>query len=456
MVLQPSACKTKTMARIQLTINKIDNFQCPEGKSQVFLWDSEVAGLALRCTPQRKTFVFQAELHGKSVRITIGEYPAWRLDGTANSKTPNARRRARELRGMIDQGIDPRQIEQQAKAEFEQQQQEENRQQFTLAQLWDAYVDANKARWSTHHLDAHSRLIHRGGEARVRSKIKHTIPGPLASLLDTKLTDLSAECIAQWLEQENSTRKTVAALAFRMLRACINWGNEQTQFAGLVPSGAHTSKKVRRNVAKSQAKNDCLQKEQLLAWFEAVKQLSPVISVFLQSLLLTGARREELAAMRWEDVDFKWSMMTIHDKVEGKRIIPLTPYVSVLLSGLPRRNEWVFSSPGAASGRIQDPLAAHSRAITVAGLPKLTLHGLRRSFGSLAEWVGCPVGISAQIMGHKPTAIAEKHYRVRPLDLLRKWHCEIEKWILEQADIKQPEPFTGQTKLHAIPSSALL
>ena len=48
------------------------------------------------------------------------------------------------------------------------------------------------------------------------------------------------------------------------------------------------------------------------------------------------------------------------------------------------------------------------------------------------------VGVVAQIQGHKPSALAEKHYRRRPLDLLRMWHTKIEGWILEQAGIKQP------------------
>ncbi len=68
-------------------------------------------------------------------------------------------------------------------------------------------------------------------------------------------------------------------------------------------------------------------------------------------------------------------------------------------------------------------------------MPELTIHGLRRSFGTLAEWVECPVDISAQIMGHKPTAIAEKHYCKRPIDLLRQWHTKIEAFILQEADI---------------------
>ena len=127
--------------------------------------------------------------------------------------------------------------------------------------------------------------------------------------------------------------------------------------------------------------------------------------------------------------------LTIKDKVEGERTIPLTPFLAHLLAALPRRNEWVFSSPTAANGRIQEPRIAHNKALDAAGLPHVSLHGLRRSFGTLSEWVEMPAGVVAQIQGHKPSATAEKHYRRRPLDLLRKWHTQLEAWILEQAGI---------------------
>ncbi len=65
----------------------------------------------------------------------------------------------------------------------------------------------------------------------------------------------------------------------------------------------------------------------------------------------------------------------------------------------------------------------------------LTLHGLRRSFKSLTEWLEIPAGVVVQIMGHKPSATAEKHYTVRPLDLLRLHHERIEAWVLEQAGV---------------------
>jgi integrase len=128
--------------------------------------------------------------------------------------------------------------------------------------------------------------------------------------------------------------------------------------------------------------------------------------------------------------------LTIRDKVEGVREVPLTPYVSHLLAGLPRRNEWVFSSPTSASGCLTEPNNPHTRACTAAGLDGLTLHGLRRSFASLTEWLEVPAGVVAQIQGHKPSATAEKHYKRRPLDLLRVHHERIEAWILEQAGVQ--------------------
>ncbi len=142
-----------------------------------------------------------------------------------------------------------------------------------------------------------------------------------------------------------------------------------------------------------------------------------------------------MAGLKWDDVDFQWRSLTIRDKVEGQRTIPLTPYPSSLLSMLPRRNGWVFSSPTAASGRLQEPSIQHRKACAAAAIDGISLHGLRRSFGTLCEWVEMPSGISAQTMGHKPSALAEKHYRRRPLDLLRMWHDKIEAWMLEQAGI---------------------
>jgi hypothetical protein len=52
----------------------------------------------------------------------------------------------------------------------------------------------------------------------------------------------------------------------------------------------------------------------------------------------------------------------------------------------------------------------------------------------------------AQIQGHKPSATAEKHYTIRPLELLRVHHENIEAWILEQAGIS----FNPKRKVSAL------
>jgi integrase len=90
---------------------------------------------------------------------------------------------------------------------------------------------------------------------------------------------------------------------------------------------------------------------------------------------------------------------------------------------------------GAEAGYIAEPRHAHNDAIEVAGLPPLTLHGLRRSFASLSEWIEMPAGIAAQIQGHAPQGVREQNYIRRPLDLLRLWHTKIESWMLEQAGV---------------------
>ena len=140
-------------------------------------------------------------------------------------------------------------------------------------------------------------------------------------------------------------------------------------------------------------------------------------------------------ALRWEDVNTQWKGIQIRDKVEGTREIPATPYMLHLLATLPRRNEWVFPSYTSATGCLTEPNNPHTRACKAAGLEGLTLHGLRRSFASLTEWLEVPAGVVAQIQGHKPSATAEKHYKVRPLELLRVHHERIEGWILEQAGV---------------------
>jgi integrase len=255
-------------------------------------------------------------------------------------------------------------------------------------------------------------------------------------LADVRLIDLTAEKVEEWAKVEGKKRPGRARLASRLLTVFLTWCAEYPAYRGIVEGNPAKSKSIREMLGKPQKKNDALQREQLKVWFAAVKQIeNPVLSVYLQTLLLTGARTNELTALRWSDVDFQWGSMTIRDKMEGSRIIPLPPYLGHLLAGLPRRNEFVFSSSAAKSGHLTDPHAANYRVCALTGLD-VTLHGLRRSFASLCEWIEMPAGIAAQIQGHAPQGVREQHYIRRPLDLLRMWHMRIEEWVLNEAGIE--------------------
>lgn len=424
------------MAKVNFTDRRVREHVCPVGRAQAFLWDAHAPGLGLRATANgAKAYIFQAKLHGQTVRVTIGDPRSWDID--------KAQEEARRLQTLIDAGKDPREYAAEQRLAHEARKAEASRKDMTVAEAWGTYLKTSRSKWSDRHYIDHINLARAGGEEKKRGKGK-TSPGPLAPLMALRLSDLTAQRVSAWLADEAQSRPTSAEQSYRKLRAFVRWCEDRPEYSGLASSGVYSARVVRDVVPKPKAKGDCLQREQLPAWFAAVRSISnPVISAYLQGLLITGARREELAALRWEDVDFQWGSMTIRDKEEGQRTIPLTPYLAALFACLPRRNQWVFSSPTAAKGKLTEPRPSHNRALEVAGLPHVTLHGLRRSFGTLCEWVEMPSGISAQIMGHKPSALAEKHYRRRPLDLLRMWHTKIESWMLEQAGIEfAAEAFT--------------
>ena len=431
------------MAKIAFTAGRVSGFKCPPDKKQAFMWDVTAPGLGLRATPAGKpAYVFQSVYQGKDIRLTIGSPAAWSI--------PDAQAKARELQRLIDEGKDPRDLKREAIAAVEAKRQQEQEQEqadkvaaVTVGEAWAAYVAERTPHWGDLHRKDHERLTRAGGETSKRGTRGRgvTIAGPLHPLLGLALRDLTAPVIEAWAAREAQTRPTAARLAWRLLKAFLGWCAEQPEYAPVLPSvNPAKTKKAREALGKAGVKQDALLKEQLPAWFAAVQQIqNPIAAAYLQVLVLTGARPGEVLGLRWEDVNTKWKGLTIRDKVEGERVIPLTPYVSHLLHSLPRRSDWVF--PSTARGKdtegqtLSIPRAPHTAACAVAGIEGLTLHGLRRSFKSLTEWLEIPAGVVAQIMGHKPSATAEKHYTVRPLDLLRVHHERIEAWILEQAGI---------------------
>ena len=91
------------------TSDRVASFKCKPGAKQSIFWDGKTSGLGLRVTANgAKSYIFQTELQGKTMRITIGNYPAWSIS--------DAQAKAMQLKVLTDQGIDPRQVEAEKKA----------------------------------------------------------------------------------------------------------------------------------------------------------------------------------------------------------------------------------------------------------------------------------------------------------------------------------------------------
>lgn len=431
------------MARVKLTAPKVEAFKCPADKAQAFLWDSDVPGLGVRATPGARSYVFQGRFEGSTVRMTIGAADVWPLNSRTDRVGPGgkvlqlgARERARQLQAIIDGGRDPREVQAEATAADVASRAAGKRETATVGGAWTAYLADRKPHWGERHYKDHEDLAHAGGEKRKRSAGK-TKPGPLAELMGDKLGALTQDRLERWAVKEAATRPARARLALRLVKAFLKWCSTHADYRAAVSADAASSKRIREKLGTPSRQMLVLQKEELPAWFAAVRAINnPVISAYLQYMLLSGPRPNEPLALQWTGLNFQRRTITIRDKVEGERTIGMTPYIAQLLENLPRRNEWVFSSPTSKSGRLVEPGDAHDTACDIAGLPRITLQGLRRSFASLCEWIEVPAGISAQIQGHAPQGNREQNYIRRPVDLLRDWHVKIEAWILKEAGVK--------------------
>jgi integrase len=180
-------------------------------------------------------------------------------------------------------------------------------------EAWQKYIEARRPNWSARHLLEHETVSKEGGEpapkdadpARATRRCRAS-----CAAAGLPLEQIDADRVRVWLKDEATHRPTHARLAFALLRAFLNWCSDRPEYRDQVQAGACITRMARDELPKKAAKDDCLQREQLPAWFAVRPPDSaiPVIAAYLQTALLTGARREEVAGIRWEDVDFQWKV----------------------------------------------------------------------------------------------------------------------------------------------------
>lgn len=413
-----------------LTAGAIGRLACPSGKAQAFLRDAKAPGLRVRVTMSgAKSFVFEAKLNRQTLRRTIGDARAWTIDA--------ARAEARRLRVTLDRGEDPRELDRQAAAAVAEKKVASAARSLTVGEVWPRYLAEGRPKrkdsWKPRYRADLEAMAAAGGAPKKRGA-GLTRSGPLHPLLALPLVEVSEDTLKSWFDREALAGKHQAARGLMMFRGFLRWCSARPEYRSLTDRDAGKAASIMESLPSSSRRTDALEAAQVASWWAGVEQLSNrTASVYLRALLLTGARREELASLTWANVDFQWHKLTIADKVEATRTIPLTPYLAQILSTLPRVNAFVFASNGKA-GRIADTRASHSKALKGAGIAGLSIHGLRRSFSLFGEAAGAPAGAIAQVMGHKPSATAEG-YRPRSIDALRPFLKLIEEYILALADV---------------------
>ena len=435
---------TKSKSRERLTAGRVEKAGCDAGRSQAFLWDTDTPTLALRVTPTgRKTFVFESRLNGATMRLNIGTAADWPIE--------KARGEAQRLKVLVDSGIDPRELERQQHADKVAQVAAAAAQALTVGDIWPLYLESGKPKrrdaWKPRYRADLEVMAAQGGEEKKRGK-GLTRPGPLFPLLALPLSAINEDSLKSWHDKEAETGKHQAARALMMFRGFLRWCAARPEYRGMTDRDAGKAAAILESLPSNTRRTDALEAAQVPGWWAGTEQLNNrTASVYLRALLLTGARREELAALTWANVDFQWRKLTIADKVESTRVIPLTPYLAQLLATLPKVGPFVFASES-KTGRLTDTRASHAQALKSAAIDHLTIHGLRRSFSLLGEAAGAPAGAIAQVMGHKPSATAEG-YRPRSVDALRPFAAQIEAHILKLAGVQfdvESEP----GKLHVV------
>lgn len=430
--------------RHMLSAGLLERAICPDGQSFVLIRDADNKGLRLRVTTAGgKHWQFEARINGKLFTRSLGAWPAVPIG--------EAQEFARKLRATAAKKKDPRDLERDAAAEAERlaaeaaakaatAKAEAAVQALTVGEIWPLYLETGKPKrrdaWKPRYLDDLKTMASQGGEPKKRGQ-GVTRQGPLYPLLTLPLVAINEDTLKSWYDREAIAGKHQAARALMMFRGFLRWCSARPEYRGMTDREAGRAASILDQLPSTSEnkRTDALEAAQVPGWWAGVEQLdNRTASVYLRALLLTGARREELAALTWANVDFQWRKLVVADKVESTRTIPLTPYMAQMLATLPRINAFVFANNGKV-GRITDTRASHAKALQSAAITGLTIHGLRRSFSLLGEAAGAPAGAIAQVMGHKPSATAEG-YRPRSMDALRPFLETIEAHILSLAGVQ--------------------
>ncbi len=131
----------------------------------------------------------------------------------------------------------------------------------------------------------------------------------------------------------------------------------------------------------------------------------------IRLLLLTGCRRGEILALRWQDVD--GDTLTLVDAKTGPRRVFLNAPARAILERQPRSaSEYVFPSPLDPGRPLSPNLRLWYSVRREAGIEDVRLHDLRHTFASHAVLQGVPLPVVSRLLGHKQPSMTLRYAHV--------------------------------------------
>ena len=213
---------------------------------------------------------------------------------------------------------------------------------------------------------------------------------------------------------------TLADRTLAHLRRALNWyeaaGKDDEFRSPIVRGMAKTSPRER-------ARDRVLSDDEIRQVWAALGHVHPVFSAIVRVLFLTAQRRDEIAAMRWDEISD--SMLIIpagRYKTKSENVVPLTPSAVTILEAQPTRDrcEYVFSTNDRTpfSG-FSKSKASLDRAIQVARkkagikspMPSWRLHDLRRTARTIMSRAGVPSDTAERVLGHRIQGVRRTYDR---------------------------------------------
>jgi integrase len=415
------------MAKEKLTDLKVKALKpAPAGRRYEVL-DAVVPGLGVRVTDKgQRTFVLIARYPGSRnpTRRALGEYPKITLE--------KARDKARQWLELLAQGIDPRQVENEAKEAAR------VRRAHTFGVVAESYIEKRLRK-------------QRQGRATEREIRKELI----SRWQDRPITSITKADVIAMVEEIAARAPRQAHNMFGRLCTLMNWAVERDVY-GLAVSPCDRVRPSRL-IGPKAIRQRVLDDDELRALWDATRSgEGPAYpyGALVRLLMLTGQRKAEVAGARWREIDLErrlWTIPPERFKSDAVHVVPLADPAMALLAGLPRfaGGDYLFSSTHGrkpVNGFSNAKIVLEQRLAEALGAEpeRWVLHDIRRTVRTRLSGLRVPDPVAEMVIGHARKGLARVYDQHQYLDEMRE---ALDAWAMRLRSIVEP-PATNVVALH--------